>query len=147
VRMRKRPAHRLAEAQAAGVAWVFTRLAAASAGPPVGLKTSVSELRRSRRSSRSRDFQSLAGRFVGDRSCLAWPHLAPYDWGSPHGEPVGARASQVKPQRGSHEIYDKDHELHSHPLDALRYLLVNLPQAMAEWDMPDFSGHLIPRIW
>jgi hypothetical protein len=33
--------------------------------------------------------------------------------------------SQVKPHRANHEIYDKDHETFSHPLDALRYLLVS----------------------
>ena len=45
--------------------------------------------------------------------------------------------SQVKPHRNQHEIYDTDHELHSHPLDALRYLLVNLPQAAADdWEPP-----------
>ena len=55
--------------------------------------------------------------------------------------------SQVKPYRSSPESYDTDHEIFSHPLDALRYLLVNLPQAMAEWDMPDLTGRLIPRIW
>ena len=33
--------------------------------------------------------------------------------------------SQIKPHRANHEIYDKDHELFSHPLDALRYLLVS----------------------
>jgi hypothetical protein len=55
--------------------------------------------------------------------------------------------SQAKPHRSSHEIYDTDHEIFSHPLDALRYLLVNLPQAAAEWDMPDLTGRLIPRIW
>ena len=32
--------------------------------------------------------------------------------------------SQIKPHRANHEIYDKDHEIFSHPLDALRYLLV-----------------------
>jgi hypothetical protein len=34
--------------------------------------------------------------------------------------------SQVKPHRTHPETYDNDHELFSHPLDALRYLLVNL---------------------
>jgi hypothetical protein len=33
--------------------------------------------------------------------------------------------SQIKPHRANHEIYDKDHEIFSHPLDALRYLLVS----------------------
>ena len=31
--------------------------------------------------------------------------------------------SQIKPHRANQEIYDKDHEIVSHPLDALRYLL------------------------
>ncbi len=34
--------------------------------------------------------------------------------------------SQVKLQRSKSEIYDTDHKIFSHPLDALRYLLVNL---------------------
>ena len=55
--------------------------------------------------------------------------------------------SQVKPHRSSHEIYDTDHEIFSHPLDALRYLLVNLPQPAAEWHQPDYSGQAMPRIW
>ena len=55
--------------------------------------------------------------------------------------------SQVKPHRSSHEIYDTDHGTHSHPLDALRYLLVNLPQPAAEWYPPDYSGQVMPRIW
>jgi hypothetical protein len=33
--------------------------------------------------------------------------------------------AQVKAHRSSPDIYDTDHELFSHPLDALRYLLVN----------------------
>ena len=48
--------------------------------------------------------------------------------------------SQVKPQRSSPEVYDTDHEIFSHPLDALRYLLVNLPQPAAEWHPPDYWG-------
>ena len=32
---------------------------------------------------------------------------------------------QVKPLKGHPEVYDTEHELYSHPLDALRYLLVN----------------------
>ena len=36
--------------------------------------------------------------------------------------------SQVKPHRSRHERYDTDHEIFSHPLDALRYLLINLPR-------------------
>ena len=55
--------------------------------------------------------------------------------------------SQVKPQRSSPEVYDTDHEIFSHPLDALRYLLVNLPQPAAEWHPPDYCGHAIARIW
>ncbi len=55
--------------------------------------------------------------------------------------------SQVKPHRSSPEIYDTDHEIFSHPLDALRYLLVNLPQPAAEWQPPEYSGHVMPRIW
>jgi hypothetical protein len=39
--------------------------------------------------------------------------------------------SQVKLQRSKSEIYDTDHEIFSHPLDALRYLLVNLPRELA----------------
>ena len=59
--------------------------------------------------------------------------------------------SQVKPHRSQHEIYDTDHELHSHPLDALRYLLVNLPQPAADdWEPPaadpGFWNHHQP-IW
>ena len=34
--------------------------------------------------------------------------------------------SQVKPHKTHPETYDNDHEVFSHPLDALRYLLVNL---------------------
>ena len=55
--------------------------------------------------------------------------------------------SQIKPQRSSPEIYDTDHEIFSHPLDAMRYLLINLPQPAGEWDAPSYSGHLVPRIW
>ncbi len=45
--------------------------------------------------------------------------------------------SQVKPHRSSPEVYDTDHEIFSHPLDALRYLLVNLPQsAVDDWEPP-----------
>ena len=55
--------------------------------------------------------------------------------------------SQAKPHRSSPEIYDTDHEIFSHPLDALRYLLVNLPRPTAEYDMPECTGPLIPRIW
>ena len=55
--------------------------------------------------------------------------------------------SQVKPHRSSPEVYDTDHEIHSHPLDALRYLLVNLPQPAAEWHPSDYSGQVMPRIW
>jgi hypothetical protein len=42
---------------------------------------------------------------------------------APHG--LIRALSQIKPHRANHEIYDKDHELFSHPLDALRYLLVS----------------------
>ena len=59
---------------------------------------------------------------------------------------IGA-LSQVKPHRSSHEIYDTDHELFSHPLDALRYLLVNLPEQY-EWVSPDYDSFPSPpRIW
>jgi hypothetical protein len=34
--------------------------------------------------------------------------------------------SAVKPHRGHPEVYDYEHERFSHPLDALRYLLVNI---------------------
>ncbi len=58
--------------------------------------------------------------------------------------------SEVKPKRGQVEIYDTDHELYSHPLDALRYLLVNLPLMSAAYDPPeaepDFWGQY-GRIW
>lgn len=37
-----------------------------------------------------------------------------------------AALSQVKPHRSRPELYDHDHEVYSHPLDALRYGLVNL---------------------
>ena len=33
--------------------------------------------------------------------------------------------AQVKPHRSKPETYDTDHPIFSHPLDALRYLLVN----------------------
>ncbi len=55
--------------------------------------------------------------------------------------------SQVKPHRSSPEIYDTDHEIFSPPLDALRYLPVNLPQPAAEWHLPVYSGQPIARIW
>ena len=48
--------------------------------------------------------------------------------------------SQAKPHRSSPEVYDTDHEIFSHPLDALRYLLVNLPQPAAEWNPPRTRG-------
>jgi hypothetical protein len=55
--------------------------------------------------------------------------------------------SQVKPKRAQVEVYDTDHELFSHPLDALRYLLVNLP-GVVEYDPPDYSNPFpIPRMW
>lgn len=37
-----------------------------------------------------------------------------------------AALSQLKPHRTRPEIYDVDHPVHSHPADALRYLLVNV---------------------
>ena len=44
--------------------------------------------------------------------------------------------SQVKPKASQPEIYDTDDVLFSHPLDALRYLLVNLPgQVDEDWDV------------
>ena len=59
--------------------------------------------------------------------------------------------SQVKPLRGRPEVYDTEHELCSHPLDALRYLLVNLPGDYGEWTPPDPepgpSSGLWGRIW
>ncbi len=58
--------------------------------------------------------------------------------------------SQVKPAANRSEIYDTDHEIHSHVLDALRYLLVNLPQAGGEWTYtepePDFWARH-QRMW
>jgi hypothetical protein len=39
--------------------------------------------------------------------------------------------SQVKPLKHHEERYDTEHELYSHPLDALRYLLVNMRNASA----------------
>ena len=47
--------------------------------------------------------------------------------------------SQVKPHNSRHEIYDTDHETHSHPLDALRYLLVNMPRP-SDWTGPVYEG-------
>ena len=47
--------------------------------------------------------------------------------------------SQVKPHNSRHEIYDTDHETHSHPLDALRYLLVNMPRP-SNWIGPVYEG-------
>ncbi len=59
--------------------------------------------------------------------------------------------AQVKPAAHRSEIYDTDHEVYSHPLDALRYLLVNLPQASGEWtpSPPTYgpSSGLRGRIW
>ena len=59
--------------------------------------------------------------------------------------------SQVKPLKGHAEIYDTGHELYSHPLDALRYALINLPGDYGEWTPPPpapgpCSG-LWDRIW
>lgn len=56
--------------------------------------------------------------------------------------------SQVKPKRSQPETYDTAHELFSHPLDALRYLLVNLPQMMTDWTPPEpFALWQHQRIW
>jgi len=44
--------------------------------------------------------------------------------------------SQVKPHHTRPECYDFDHEVYSHPLDALRYLLVNLRAASASYTPP-----------
>ena len=42
---------------------------------------------------------------------------------------------QVKPKPSQPEVYDTDHVLFSHPLDALRHLLVNLPQPVIDdWE-------------
>jgi hypothetical protein len=49
---------------------------------------------------------------------------------------------QVKPHHAQHEIYDTDHELFSHPLDALRYLLVNLPQPAADYRAPKIDSFM-----
>jgi hypothetical protein len=45
--------------------------------------------------------------------------------------------AQIKPMKGHPEVYDTEHELYSHPLDALRYLLVNLPADYGEWTPPE----------
>jgi hypothetical protein len=37
-----------------------------------------------------------------------------------------AALASVKPHRGRPEVYDFEHQLFSHPLDALRYLLLNV---------------------
>jgi hypothetical protein len=47
--------------------------------------------------------------------------------------------SQVKPASGSPERYDTDHEIFSHPLDALRYLLINLPPTFSNWVSPNYD--------
>lgn len=58
---------------------------------------------------------------------------------------IGALA-QVKPAKTRPEIYDTDHPIFSHPLDALRYLLINgvleaAPQVVAWNDAPsDFDA-------
>ncbi len=64
--------------------------------------------------------------------CLSTPLSASYTIRR-HSTALGERCSgliralaQVKANRSIPEIYDTDHELFSHPLDALRYLLVNL---------------------
>jgi hypothetical protein len=55
--------------------------------------------------------------------------------------------SQVKPKRAQAEIYDTDHELFSHPLDALRYLLVNLPQMVTDWDLGPPTRGVASGMW
>ena len=56
----------------------------------------------------------------------------------------------MKPESTQPEIYDVDHELFSHPLDALRYLLVNLPGVVSGWDpgapMPGITSGLWRRM-
>ena len=52
--------------------------------------------------------------------------------------------SQVKAHRTQSEIYDTDHEIFAHPLDALRYLLVNLPSySLSDWQLPKTD----PNFW
>ena len=63
-----------------------------------------------------------------------------------------AALAQVKPHRTHTEIYDIDHELFAHPLDALRYLLLNLPGPgtypyKAPEDSPGPCAGLYGRIW
>ena len=63
-----------------------------------------------------------------------------------------AALAQVKPQRTHTEIYDIDHELFSHPLDGLRYLLLNLPGPGTHpytppEDSPGPCAGLYGRIW
>ena len=55
--------------------------------------------------------------------------------------------SQVKPKARQAEIYDTDHELSSHPLDALRYLLVNLPQMVTDWDLGPPTRGIASGMW
>ena len=59
--------------------------------------------------------------------------------------------SQVKPKPRQAEIYDTEHELFSHPLDALRYLLVNMPGLVSDWDpgppAPGIAAGLWGRVW
>jgi hypothetical protein len=55
--------------------------------------------------------------------------------------------SQVKPKHAQAEIYDTDHQLFSHPLDALRYLLVNLPEMVGDWDEGPTTQGIASGIW
>lgn len=41
--------------------------------------------------------------------------------------------SQVRPHRSRPELYDFEHEIYSHPLDALRYLLINISEPIGDW--------------
>jgi hypothetical protein len=60
--------------------------------------------------------------------------------------------AQVKPLKGHAEVYDTEHETFSHPLDALRYLLVNPTNfGYDTWEpeppTPGIGGGLYGRIW
>jgi hypothetical protein len=55
--------------------------------------------------------------------------------------------SQVKPHTSRHETYDTDHQIFSHPLDALRYLLINLPADWSDWPTIDYGWDPMPRMW
>ena len=48
--------------------------------------------------------------------------------------------SQVKPLKGHEERYDTEHDIYSHPLDALRYLLVNLKGGSSDFTPPDMTS-------